>query len=162
MDINDKVFVLKHNKVAGETGKIVNVLLNEKAEVKLDCGIKIIVPLVDLEQLEEVNTIKEKPPIAIEIKELSPEQKLENRANYILQMAIDEPAIMAEQERLDKSIEQLKTKLEATLKARREWNKILPLACRRAKYIAKLRLTDAAAIVELANDPELKKYSRKM
>ena len=67
---------------------------------------------------------------------------------------------MLEKEKLDKSIEKLKLQLDATIKARNAWNKILPLACRRARYIARLRLTDAAAIVELANDPELKKWAR--
>jgi hypothetical protein len=133
------------NVPEGEFGKIQQIM-EKGAEVKFDSGVKIVVPLVNLEECEEVKTL---PTTEKEIVQGQGKPDSNASVEILVMTALDSDAIEKEQARLVAHIERLKGQIASMGLEVKELGKIGPRALSTARRVFKMKLSDAAKIAEI-------------
>lgn len=162
MVISDIVSFTGHKRIAdGETGKITRFINDGRvAEVKLDSGSKVCTPIEKLEILTAAQTIGEKPPIEVIYRQAPTMVKAEYRADMIFAAAVDVEAIEDEKISIDQNIDEYKKKILRLLEDKKRINKVIEIAKMHSRRVSKMKISDAAAIVEVKNIPEVNPYSK--
>jgi len=163
-EINRQVILIAENNTipVGTEGKIIGINQNGKvAELELAGNVRICCFVDKLELVDLVETIGPKPAIKTPKPNITPDDERHMRAERLMYTAIDFPAIIKEKEMLESSIVRMQKKIVETQEQLKQLDNLPKLAAKRANRLARMKLSDAAVIAEIASIDELKSFVKK-
>lgn len=146
----------------GHSAIIESLVNGTKAEVRLDSGVKVVVNLGDLDEVEIVSHMGEKsnPPGPVLVM-LNSKERVAMRVQQIVRAALDDAAIEEEKGRIARNIAALEARLREGKAQLATLGKVRANAEKHARRVARMRLSDAAAIAEVKAQPEVARFARK-
>lgn len=142
---------------AGECGRVLAVFADKtSAEVQFDSGVKLVVPLADLDEFDEIETL---PTTENTPKQGQGEVDMDAVIEMMITVAADLPALAAASGSIERRIAGLKAQIAKLQEEKREVAKLMPHIRSVAKRVARMKLSDAAKIAEVK--AACGKYARK-